>query len=84
MQELESKVNYLFPDENFYFFNLLGERPNEEDEEIKRLINNSIKSNSYYITKGNLEPIHHQEKERAHIIQTMQDMLLRCTKEISD
>ena len=68
MEELENKVNYLFPDENFYFFNTLGERPHEEDGEIRRLINNSIKSDKYYIKKGNLEPIHHQEKERAHII----------------
>ena len=71
MEEIANKINYLFPDENFYFFNTLGEKPDQEDEEIKRLINNSIKSNSYYVTKGNLEPIHHQEKERAHIIQTM-------------
>ena len=68
MEEIASKIKFLFPDENFYFFNLLGEKPDEEDEEIKRLINNSIESNQYYISKGNLEPIHHQEKERAHIV----------------
>ena len=59
MEEIEGKIKYLFPDENFYFFNTLGERPDEEDEEIKRLISNSIKSNNFYIEKGNLEPIHH-------------------------
>ena len=59
MEEIENKVEYLFPDENFYFFNTLGERPEEEDGEIKRLIENSIKSNKFYIEKGNLEPIHH-------------------------
>ena len=84
MDEIESKINLLFPDENFFFFNTLGEKPEEENKEIKRLINNSIKSNKYYISKGNLEPIHHQEKERAHIIKTLQDILLRCTKEIND
>ena len=31
MEEIESKIKYLFPDENFYFFNTLGERPDEED-----------------------------------------------------
>ena len=59
MEEISQKIKYIFPNENFYFFNTLGERPEEEDKEIKRLINNSIKSNKYYITKGNLEPIHH-------------------------
>ena len=63
---------------------MLGEKPDQENEEIKRLIQDSIESNQYYISKGNLEPIHHQEKERAHIVQTMQDILLRITKEISD
>ena len=59
MEEISQKIKYIFPNENFYFFNTLGERPEEEDKEIERLINNSIKSNKYYITKGNLEPIHH-------------------------
>ena len=49
MEEIEAKINYLFPDENFYFFNTLGERPEEEDKEIKRLISNSIKSDKFYI-----------------------------------
>ena len=59
MEEIASKIKFLFPDKNFYFFNLLGEKPELEDEEIKRLIQNSIDSNQYYISKGNLEPIHH-------------------------
>ena len=84
MKEIEDKIKCLFPDKNFYFYNMLGEKPEEETEEIKKLIINSMNSNKYYITKGNLEPIHHQEKERAHIIQTMQDILLRCYKEIND
>ena len=49
MEEIKDKIDYLFPDENFYFFNTLGERPEEEDGEIKRLINNSIKSDKFYI-----------------------------------
>ena len=44
MDEIASKIKYLFPNENFYFFNLHGNKPEEEDEEIKRLINNSIES----------------------------------------
>ena len=84
MKEIADKIVYLFPNVNFYFFNTLGDKPEQEDEEIKKLITNSMNSSKYYITKGNLEPIHHQEKERAHIIQTMQDILLRCTKEIND
>ena len=84
MKEIADKIVYLFPDVNFYFYNTLGEKLDEEDEEIKRLIRDSMNSNKFYVTKGNLEPIHHQEKERAHIIQTIQDILLRCTKEIND
>ena len=49
MEEIAKKITYLFPDENFYFFNTLGERPEEEDKEIKRLISNSIKSDKFYI-----------------------------------
>ena len=84
MKEIEDKVNYLFPDFNFYFYNMVGDKPEEEDAEIKRLITNSINSCKYYITKGNLETVYHQEKEREHIIKTMQDILLRCYKEIND
>ena len=84
LKEIEDKIKRIFPSGNFYFYNMLGEKPEEEDEEIKKLIINSMNSSKYYITKGNLEPIHHQEKERAHIIQTMQDILLRCYKEIND
>ena len=71
MKEIEDKVKHIFPDNNFFFYNEIGDKPEEETEEIKNLILNSMNSSKYYITKGNLEPIHHQEKERAHIIQTM-------------
>ena len=59
MKEIADKIVYLFPDVNFYFFNTLGEKPELENEEIKRLISNSMNSNKFYLTKGNLEPIHH-------------------------
>ena len=59
MKEIADKIAYLFPDDNFYFYNMIGEKPEQEDEEIKKLIIKSMNSSKYYITKGNLEPIHH-------------------------
>ena len=50
MKEIADKIAYLFPDANFYFFNTLGEKPEKEDEEIKKLIINSMNSSKFYIT----------------------------------
>ena len=70
MKEIADKIVYLFPDANFFFYNMVGDKPEEEDEEIKKLITDSMNSSKFYITRGNLEPIHHQEKERAQPLET--------------
>ena len=67
-QELEDKIEVLFQQENFYFYNAKGNDEDQEDDEIKRLISDCLSSKKCFIEYGNLEPIHHQEGERKIIV----------------
>ena len=77
---IETRVDLLFPEENFYFFKLLknadlDNRMVEERNQLRKLINDNIRSNRYYIKKGLLEPVHLQEEERKLILEGMQTSL---------
>ena len=60
---IETRVDLLFPEENFYFFKLLKNANSEiqmveERNQLRKLINDNIRADRYYIKKGLLEPVH--------------------------
>ena len=68
-KEIEDKVEVLFEEKNFYFYNAKGQYQNHESDEIERLIIDCMNSDRCHITNGHLEPIHHQEDERKIIVE---------------
>ena len=68
VKEIEAKINVLFPEDSFYFYDATAENQIEEESEIKRLISDCMSAQKCYIKEGNLEPIHHQEGEREIIV----------------
>ena len=68
VKEIEAKINVLFPESSFYFYDATADNQYEEEREIKRLISDCMSSQACYIKQGNLEPIHHQEGERKIIV----------------
>ena len=81
-KEIAEKIDALFQENNFYFYDANGEDKDLEESEIKRLISDCMSSNKCYIKEGNLEPIHHQEGERKIIVDQMSNLLQRCTQEM--
>ena len=73
---IDTRVDQLFPEENFFFFKILknadlDNRMDEERNQLRKLINDNIRANRYYIKKGLLEPVHLQEEERKLILEGM-------------
>ena len=64
MEEIQAKLDALFPENDFYFFDAKGANKEQEESEVKRLISDSVSAKKCYIKIGSLEPIHHQEGER--------------------
>ena len=56
--EIEAKIEALFLEDNFYFYNAKGDKV-EEEKEIKRLISDCLSSKKCFVKQGQLEPIHH-------------------------
>ena len=84
IKEIKEKIEIMLPEENFYFFNASMEDKDREESEIHRLIQDCIYSRRFYIKEGKLEPIHHKEGEKKIIIEQMQSLFARCTKELLD
>ena len=79
MEEIKAKIDVLFKEQDFYFFDAKGDDKELELAEVKRLISDSLSAKKCYIKMGNLEPIHHQEGERKIIIDQLTNLLSRCT-----
>ena len=72
--EIETKIDILFPDSNFYFYDASKrdqEKVRQEESEVCRLLNDSIASTRVFLKDGNLEPIHHRVEERQLFIEQM-------------
>ena len=82
MEEIQAKLDALFPENDFYFFDAKGVNKEQEESEVKRLISDSLSAQKCFIQKGSLEPIHHQEGERKIIIDQFMSLLSRCTEEM--
>ena len=68
---LVERVFKLFPDENFYFFQLKDNPEDQKHEwpQLEALLNDNIKSKRYFIADGLLEPVHLSLKERDILIE---------------
>ena len=68
VNEIREKIEVLFQEDSFYFYNTKGKDLIKEDDEIQRLISNCLLLQKCYIEEGNLEPIHHTAGERKIIV----------------
>ena len=53
-----------------------------ERDQLRKLIEDNIKSDRFYIQSGLLEPVHLQEEERKLIVEGMQTSLAKMATEI--
>ena len=83
-ETLKQKVEKLFPDENFYFFQLRQNEieMKEEWEQMKKFINDNIKCKRYFIEEGLLEPVHLNPSECNILVEGMSQMMKNCQQEI--
>ena len=64
VKQIYEKIDLLFPDSNFYFYDANRADESAEQTEIRRFITYAYYSRRHHIIKGNLEPIHHFLEER--------------------
>ena len=60
---IETRIDQLFPKNNFYFYKIWKRgdqdpRMNTERDQLRKLIDDNVKSNRFYIKSGLLEPVH--------------------------
>ena len=97
LEDLKIRVEKIFPDKNFYFYqekyndiiskneSLLAEIQAEQKKEWQQMENflrDNIESQRYYIRKGLLEPVHLIPKERDILIEGIQYAMKKCLHEI--
>ena len=73
---IETRIDLLFPNQNFYFYKIwrtgdLDNRMDVEHDQLRKLINDNVQSDRFYIKSGLLEPVHLQEEERKLIVEGM-------------
>ena len=81
---LVERVLKLFPDENFYFFQLKDNPEDQKNEwpQLEALLNDNIKSKRYFIADGLLEPVHLSLKERDILIEGIIQTMKKCEQDI--
>ena len=86
---IEQRIDELFPLENFFFFKILKgeseeikERNKIEQEELLKLIDESINGDRYFIKSGLLEPIHLTEEERDLLVDGMLTSTIKIAEEV--
>ena len=86
---IETRIDQLFPKHNFYFYKIWKKgdqdpRMDTERDQLRKLIDDNVKSNRFYIKSGLLEPVHLQEEERKLIVEGMQTSLAKMATEIKN
>ena len=82
VNQIYKKIEVLFPETNFYFYDARQATETAEKREIRNFIMDCKNAQRYHISKGNLEPIHHYKAERELIADEMLNLLTRCVNEL--
>ena len=92
-QQIDQRIEDLFPIENFYFYKIFDERHGDKEyvkkrnekelEELLKLIQDNMASKRYYIKEGLLEPVQISEEERDLIIEGMLASIGKIFEEVN-
>ena len=89
-QQIDTRIDQLFPKENFYFYKIFKEsnqtcveRNELEKKQLLKFITDCMQSKRYYIVKGLIEPVHLNESERDHLVEGMLESVKAIYQEVS-
>ena len=83
-QFIKDRVERLFPDENFYFYQIRESKDEmvKELAQAEKFIKDTIASPRFYVKSGEIEAVHLKKSESAILMKNVKHMLDQSTSEV--